>query len=154
MYTCIIHISVCGVSCYMSCEVSSSLFFQISQLSLQLNSPFSFWYGIFITSLQDIWSCPKHPLRHSAHNSLNNTFNFVKIVIFLWWIWGFIFILVFPCHEVWQSYSVKTWAIALKNISTCLARVAQWTEHRPMYQQVAGSIPGQGICLGCGLNLW
>ena len=31
-----------------------------------------------------------------------------------------------------------------------LAGVAQWTEHHPANQKVAGLIPGQGTCLGCG----
>ena len=30
-----------------------------------------------------------------------------------------------------------------------LAGVAQWTEHRPANQGIAGSIPSQGTCLGC-----
>ena len=31
-----------------------------------------------------------------------------------------------------------------------LAGVAQWIEHWPANQKVAGSIPSQGTCLGCG----
>ena len=31
-----------------------------------------------------------------------------------------------------------------------LAGVAQWTEHWPVNQTPAGSIPSQGTCLGCG----
>ena len=31
-----------------------------------------------------------------------------------------------------------------------LAGVAQWIEHRPANQRVAGPIPSQGTCLGCG----
>ena len=31
-----------------------------------------------------------------------------------------------------------------------LAGVAQWTEHRHVNQRVAGSMPSQGTCLGCG----
>ena len=31
-----------------------------------------------------------------------------------------------------------------------LAGVAQWIEHRPVNERVAGSIPSQGIYLGCG----
>ena len=31
-----------------------------------------------------------------------------------------------------------------------LAGVAQWIEHWPENQRVAGSIPSQGTCLGCG----
>ena len=40
-------------------------------------------------------------------------------------------------------------------IHGALADVAQWIEHQPVNQKVAGSIPGQGTCLGCcsGLHL-
>ena len=31
-----------------------------------------------------------------------------------------------------------------------LAGVAQWIKHQPANQRVAGSIPSQGVCLGCG----
>ena len=31
-----------------------------------------------------------------------------------------------------------------------LAGVGQWFEHRPVNQRVAGHIPSQGTCLGCG----
>ena len=31
-----------------------------------------------------------------------------------------------------------------------LAVVPQWIEHRPAEQRIAGSIPSQGTCLGCG----
>lgn len=33
-----------------------------------------------------------------------------------------------------------------------LARWLGWLEHRPMYQEVAGAIPGQGTCLGRGFD--
>ena len=33
-----------------------------------------------------------------------------------------------------------------------LAGVAQWIEYQPANQRVAGSIPSQGTCLGCGLG--
>ena len=36
---------------------------------------------------------------------------------------------------------------------TALAAVAQWTERWPVNQRVAGLIPSQGTCLGCGLGL-
>ena len=38
-----------------------------------------------------------------------------------------------------------------KNYSV-LTRVAQLVRHRPAKQSVAGSIPGQGICLSCGFG--
>ena len=34
-----------------------------------------------------------------------------------------------------------------------LAGVTQWIECWPENQRVAGSIPGQGTCLGCGPGL-
>ena len=33
---------------------------------------------------------------------------------------------------------------------TALAGVAQWIEHQPENQRVAGSVPSQGTCPGCG----
>ena len=35
-----------------------------------------------------------------------------------------------------------------KRVTVALAGVAQWTEHWPVNQRVAGSIPSQGTCLG------
>ena len=32
--------------------------------------------------------------------------------------------------------------------------MAQWIEHQPAKQKVAGSIPSQGTCQGCGLGPW
>ena len=37
--------------------------------------------------------------------------------------------------------------------SSALAGVAQWIEGRPVNQMVAGLVPSQGTCLGCGLGL-
>ena len=37
-----------------------------------------------------------------------------------------------------------------KNICPALAGVPQWTECQPANQKVTGSIPSQGMCLGCG----
>ena len=34
--------------------------------------------------------------------------------------------------------------------SAALAGVAQWIEHQPVNQRVAGLNPSQGTCLGCG----
>ena len=39
---------------------------------------------------------------------------------------------------------------ALKSACVALAGVAQWTECWPVKQKVAGWIPSQGTCLGCG----
>ena len=38
----------------------------------------------------------------------------------------------------------------LKKNSLALAGVSQWIERGPAKQRVAGSIPSQGTCLGCG----
>ena len=35
-----------------------------------------------------------------------------------------------------------------------LAGVAQWTERQSVNQKVAGSVPSQGTCLGCGPGPW
>ena len=40
-----------------------------------------------------------------------------------------------------------------KLIKCALAGVAQWVEHQPVNQKVAGSIPSQGTCLGGGPGL-
>ena len=40
--------------------------------------------------------------------------------------------------------------IIKKKKNLVLAGVAQWTEHWPVNQRVAGLIPSQGTCLGCG----
>ena len=37
-----------------------------------------------------------------------------------------------------------------KSLSPALADVTQWIEHQPANLEVAGSIPSQGACLGCG----
>ena len=43
------------------------------------------------------------------------------------------------------------WIFFLKKSKIkALAGVAQWTEHWPANQKVAGSIPNHHICLGCG----
>ena len=36
-----------------------------------------------------------------------------------------------------------------KILGQALAGIAQWIEHGPVKQRVAGSIPSQGTCLGC-----
>ena len=40
-----------------------------------------------------------------------------------------------------------------KNFTVALAGLAQWTEHGPVNQTVAGLIPSQGTCLSCGPGL-
>ena len=38
----------------------------------------------------------------------------------------------------------------IKKKNPALADMAHWIEHLPVKQRVAGSIPSQGTCLGCG----
>ena len=40
--------------------------------------------------------------------------------------------------------------LTLRTTSAALTGVAQWIEHQPTNQEVTGSIPSQGTCLGCG----
>ena len=40
--------------------------------------------------------------------------------------------------------------LAKLKAGTALVGVAQWIECGPVNQRVAGSIPSQGTCLGCG----
>ena len=47
------------------------------------------------------------------------------------------------------TYRSPLFFIHLYKTTWALAGVAQWTEHRPANQRVAGSIPSQGTCLGC-----
>ena len=37
----------------------------------------------------------------------------------------------------------------IRKFALALAGVAQWIEHQPVNQKVAGSIPSQGTCVGC-----
>ena len=41
-----------------------------------------------------------------------------------------------------------------QRMKTALAGVAQWVECQPANQGVAGSIPSQGTCPGCGPGPW
>ena len=41
-----------------------------------------------------------------------------------------------------------------KTKESALAGVAQWIECQPVNQQVAGSIPSRGTCLGCRPGPW
>ena len=38
----------------------------------------------------------------------------------------------------------------IKNRAATLASVAQWIDHLPASWRIAGSIPNQDTCLGCG----
>ena len=58
--------------------------------------------------------------------------------------------LLVKCKSVqplWKT--VQRFLKKLKIVLTALADVAQWIEHQPVNQRVAGLIPSQGICLGC-----
>ena len=39
---------------------------------------------------------------------------------------------------------------SLNKVLPALDGVAQWIDHQPENQRLAGSIPSQGTCLGCG----
>ena len=41
-------------------------------------------------------------------------------------------------------------SVKIKKVTSALAAVAQWIRCQPANQRVAGSIPSQGTCLGCG----
>ena len=41
------------------------------------------------------------------------------------------------------------WVVQIENFILALAGVAQWIEHRPANQRVAGSSPSRGTCLRC-----
>ena len=56
--------------------------------------------------------------------------------------------LSFPARA--YNYTFKNLRTFQKNGLLALAGVVQWIEHKPANQRVAGSIPSQGICLGCG----
>ena len=45
-------------------------------------------------------------------------------------------------------------ATYLKERGRALARWLDWLECRTVHQKVEGSIPGQGIYLGCRFNTW
>ena len=46
--------------------------------------------------------------------------------------------------------NTKQWQIISLN---AMSGIARWIKHRPENQRVAGSIPSQGRCLGCGPGL-
>ena len=46
--------------------------------------------------------------------------------------------------------AILAFYLFFKILFIALDDVAQWFEHRPVNQRVAGSILSQGICLGCG----
>ena len=53
-------------------------------------------------------------------------------------------------EELNQSMETQTQILLLRLAEKALAGVAQWTEHQPANQRVAGLIPSQATCLGCG----
>ena len=53
-----------------------------------------------------------------------------------------------------QRVTYKGVPIDFQLISPALAGIAQWTECRPVNQRVAGLIPSQDTCLGCGPGPW
>ena len=63
------------------------------------------------------------------------------------------------CYMDYEKYSYGTSTNILHIVNIfleqilALAGVAQWIEHWPMNQRVSGSIPSQGIYLGCRPDL-
>ena len=55
------------------------------------------------------------------------------------------FCIIFAYHEISLFYFFQPFKI----IKAALAGVAQWIEHWPVNQRVAGSMPSQGTLLGC-----
>ena len=67
--------------------------------------------------------------------------------------WMLITEIIAPVHIcICKSVSRKSPVIVNKT-RMALAGMAQWTECWPVNQRVAGSIPSQGACLGCGPGL-
>ena len=52
------------------------------------------------------------------------------------------------------TYKICYLVSAKKIQSLALAGVAQWIEHRPVNQGVAGLIPSRRTCLGCRPGSW
>ena len=49
-----------------------------------------------------------------------------------------------------STRSLSSHGLFVINKRLALAGVTQWIESRPANERVAGSIPSQGTCLGCG----
>ena len=56
----------------------------------------------------------------------------------------------FPTIPSWLKVCFFFFFLNIKNVCWDPAGVAQWIEHWPANQRVAGSIPSQGTCLCCG----
>ena len=52
--------------------------------------------------------------------------------------------------EHYQEETSRVSRESSQNHIRALAGVAQWIEHQPENQRVAGLIPSQGTCLDCG----
>ena len=57
---------------------------------------------------------------------------------------------IFQIHSLLLKYA----KFVLNFKSLALAGVAQWIEHWPVNQRIAGLIPSQGTCLGCRQSPW
>lgn len=64
------------------------------------------------------------------------------------------FSLLYNTHNAERSErQLKKYVMGLEVLlksDDALAGMAQWTEHWPVNQEIMGSIPYQGTCLGCG----
>ena len=57
---------------------------------------------------------------------------------------------MYVCTYINKCAQILTLVLLDKEYRRALAGVAQWIERRPVNQRVAGAIPSQGTCLGCG----
>ena len=61
--------------------------------------------------------------------------------------------LAFEAHFV-HKHVLRVHSVPFKKFVCALAGVAQWIEHWPVNQRVAGSIPSQDTCLGFRTGPW
>ena len=57
-------------------------------------------------------------------------------------------------NEWWYIHMMKPYAVTKNILTSALARWLSWLEHGPIYQEAAGSMPGQVTYIGCGFNPW
>ena len=116
----------------------SGMFLQLKRV-LNLDPPFR---------IEARASFPGHVLPHSLRcpffGFLLTSHDMVCPSIYL------ILVYLFVCLRVGNLLDIKDCCFPSRTLSYALAGVAQWTEQRPENRRVAGSIPSQGTCLGCG----
>ena len=82
------------------------------------------------------WVIQKEQQSHNKHDQ--------------WLQWASTFHVIFECFYV----VMLKWCPLKYKITLTLTRVAQLVDHRSVKPKVAGLIPSQGTCLGCGFNPW